>query len=478
MNHVKRLWKPLIAATALVGAFFLTFVWPGHNALDFDIDASPRAQASHHRENYDLTRLSVLHNVVIEIVDHYVDPTRIQPRKMLLAGLNAIQRSVAPIIVDYEDGSNHLTVQVNNERRQFRVDDVNAPWVLTPRFREIFRFLQDNLQNEDIDLRDIEYAAINGMLHTLDPHTSLLTPDVYTDMRMNTRGEFGGLGILIGVREGQLTVIKPMPGTPAQQAGLLRMDHVVKIGEESTLNMPLQEAVNRLRGAPGSRVTLWIVRDGAHGWTQPRRFELTRAVIHIESVESRMLEGGIGYIKIKSFQGNTFDDMQRALQQLHRQSMNGLVLDLRDNPGGLLDQAVRIADAFLTSGTIVTTDSPDPAQRDEKDAEAPGTEPNYPMVVLLNGGSASASEIVAGALKNHDRALIVGQTSFGKGSVQVLYDFEDGSALKLTIAQYLTPGGVSIQGVGISPDIAISPMTVDAEDMDLTEDEAYLRESD
>ncbi|MBK8169098.1 MAG: PDZ domain-containing protein [Sandaracinaceae bacterium] len=478
MNSLKRLWKPLLAAAALLGAFFLTFVWPGRNALDFDIDASPRAQASHHRENYDLTRLAVLHNVVIEVVDHYVDPTRIQPRKMLLSGLNAIQRSVAPIIVDYEEGANSLTVQVNNQRRQFRVDDVNAPWVLTPRFREIFAFLQENLQNEDIDLRDIEYAAINGMLHTLDPHTSLLTPDVYTDMRMNTRGEFGGLGILIGIREGQLTVIKPMPGTPAEQVGLLRQDHVVKIGEESTLNMPLQEAVNRLRGAPGSRVTLWIVRDGPRGWQQPRRFELTRAVIHIASVESRMLEGGIGYIKLKSFQGNTFDDMQRALEQLHRQSMNGLVLDLRDNPGGLLDQAVRIADAFLTSGTIVTTDSPDPAQRDEKDAEGPGTEPNYPMIVLLNGGSASASEIVAGALKNHDRALIVGQTSFGKGSVQVLYDFEDGSALKLTIAQYLTPGGVSIQGVGIMPDITIDPMTVDSEDMDLTADEAYLRESD
>ncbi|MCA9605548.1 MAG: peptidase S41, partial [Myxococcales bacterium] len=178
------------------------------------------------------------------------------------------------------------------------------------------------------------------------------------------------------------------------------------------------------------------------------------------------------------FQGNTHEDMRRALAQLHRQNMQSLVLDLRDDPGGLLEQAVRVADTFIPSGTIVTTSSNDPAQRDEKFARQEGTEPDYPMVVLVNGGSASASEIVAGALKNHDRALIVGQRTFGKGSVQVLYDYEDGSALKLTIAQYLTPGDVSIQGVGITPDIGIEPMTVDREDMDLAVDQQYVRESD
>jgi carboxyl-terminal processing protease len=480
MRYLSRLWMPFAAFLAVALALGITFVWPRRNGLDFDIDGSPRAQAAHGSQPYDLTELRVLNAVLIHVKDHYVEPERVNPRRMLLSGLNAIQRSVGPVMIDYTDGAPTLTVRVNDQRREFRVDDVRAPWDLSTHFRQIFAFLQQNLAGTEVDLHDIEYAAVNGMLRTLDPHSILLTPEVYADMRMSTRGEFGGLGIVISIRDGQLTIIRPMPGTPASSAGLARGDRVVKINDEATLNLPLNEAVSRLRGAPGSRVSVYVVREGANGWTTPRRFDLVRAVIHIESVESRMLEGGVGYLKIKSFQGNTFEDMQRALAQLRRQGqLRGLVLDLRDNPGGLLDQAVRISDAFLTGGVIVTTSSNDRSQRDVKEAEAPGTEPNYPMVVLINGGSASASEIVAGALKNHDRALIVGQRSFGKGSVQVLYDYEeDGSALKLTIAQYLTPGDVSIQGVGITPDIAIDPMTVDAEDMDLTVDQGYLRESD
>jgi carboxyl-terminal processing protease len=476
MRRFAPLWKPLTALAAVLAAFTITFVWPERNGLDIDIDGSPRAQAARNREPYDLTQLAVLNRAILEVKDHYVEPERVHPKQMLLSGLDAIQRTVAPVLIHYEDDSTELAVQVNDQRREYRVDDVNSPWALANRFREIFAFLQTNLQEEDIDLRDVEYAAVNGMLRTLDPHTVLLTPDVYEEMRMSTRGEFGGLGIVISIRDGQLTIIRPMPNTPASRAGLEAGDQVVKINDESTLNMPLSEAVDRLRGAPGSSVQVWVVRPGR--WTQPRRFELVRAVIHIDSIESRMLGDGVGYIAIKSFQGNTYEDMRRALAQLHRQGMSSLVLDLRDDPGGLLEQAVRVSDAFLSSGTIVTTSSNDPSQRDEKFARQEGTESDYPMIVLVNGGSASASEIVAGALKAHDRALIVGQKTFGKGSVQVLYDFQDGSALKLTIAQYLTPGDVSIQGVGIVPDIAIDPMTVDREDMDLAVDANYLRESD
>ena len=482
MKLSSKLWKPIVVIGALVTAFGITFVWPKRNSLDFNIDSQPHAQAAdttpHAHEPYDLTRLAVMNNVIVHIKEHYVDPSRINPRKMLLSGLNAIQRSVAPVIVDYEENAPTLTIQVNNQRKEFRVDDVTALWSLTPRFREIFAFLQTNLQDEEVDLREVEYSAVNGILHTLDPHSILLTPEYYADMRASTRGEFGGLGIVISIRDGQLTVIRPMPGTPAGNAGIKKGDRIVKINDESTLNLPLNEAVNRLRGAPGSQVHVFVTREGAGGFAQPRRFDLTRAIIHIESIESRMLEGGVGYIKIKGFQGNTFNDMEAALTQLHRQPMKGLVIDLRDNPGGLLDQAVKIADAFLPSGTIVTTSSNDPGERESRDATGPGTEPNYPLVVLINGGSASASEIVSGALKNHDRAVIVGQRSFGKGSVQVIYDFPDGSGLKLTTAQYLTPGDVSIQGVGIVPDIAIDPMTADAEDMDLTIDKSYVRESD
>lgn len=479
MQGFRKLWKPLLALVAVLSAFAVTFV-VGSNGLSVDIDGSPRARAARNRDPYDLTQLQVLNRAILEVKRSYVEPDRIDPQRMLLAGLNAIQREVAPVIVRYEDGAGELTVQVNNEHRTFRVDDVTAPWEAAERFRDVFAFLQANLDGEDIELREIEYAAVNGMLRTLDPHTVLLTPEVFEEMQMSTRGEFGGLGIVISVREGNLTIIRPMANTPASRAGLERGDRIVKINEEATLNMPLSEAVNRLRGPPGSRVQVWVRRRGSGGnWAAPRRFELVRAVIHIESVEHRMLEDGIGYIKINNFQGNTHEDMQRALADLHRQRLQGLVLDLRDNPGGLLDQAVRVADTFLSSGTIVATSSRDPSQRDEKFARRENTEPDYPMAVLINGSSASASEIVAGALKNHDRALLIGQRSFGKGSVQVLYNFRDGSALKLTIAQYLTPGDVSIQGVGIVPDIAIDPMTVSRENMDLAADaSSHVREAD
>lgn len=466
------------AILAVACAFGLTYLWPERSGLDIDIDTSARAQEVRTHAPYDLTRRVLLNRVLMQVVEHYVEPDRIDPRRMLLGGLNAIQGQVAPVLVNYEDGADTLTLQVDTASREFRVDDVTSPWALSERYRDMFAFIQENLHDEEVDLREVEEAAVNGMLRTLDPHSLFLNTQTYEDMRMSTRGEFGGLGIVISIRDAQLTVIRPMPGTPADRAGLHRRDRIVRIGTETTLNMPLQEAVDRLRGPPGSPVEVWVTREGEGGWTDPRAFTLERAIIHIESVQARMLGDGIGYISIESFQGNTADDMQRELARLHAQGLRGLVLDLRDDPGGLLDQAVRVADAFLESGTIVTTESTDPEQRDEKVARREGTEPNYPMIVLVNGGSASASEIVAGALKNHDRALIVGQTTFGKGSVQVLYDYDDGSALKLTIAQYLTPGAISIQGVGITPDIEIDPMTVDREEMDLTVDQQYLRESD
>lgn len=474
---MNRLWKPLIALGALGAALTLTLVGP-RNGLDFDIDGSQRAQAARRQDPEDPAELPAL-NTTLNLVTHsYVEPERIDLERMFLAGLNAIQRSVPPVIVHYEDGAESLEVQIHEARREFPVA-VDSAWRLGARFGQVFTFLAAHLDDEDVDLKEIEYATVNGMLRTLDPHTVLLTPDVYEEMRMSTRGEFGGLGIVISIREGHLTVLRPMPNTPASRSGLLAGDRIVKINDESTLNMPLEEAVSRLRGTPGSEVTCWISRESDGRWSQPRAVRLTRAVIHIDSVESEMLSDGVGYISIDNFQGNTHEDMQRALRELHRQGLRGLILDLRGNPGGLLEQAVLVANTFLRSGTIVSTSSPDPRQRDERPATAAGTEPDYPLVVLVNGSSASASEIVAGALKNHDRALIVGQRSFGKGSVQVLSDYEDGSALKLTIAQYLTPGEVSIQGVGIVPDIGIDPMTVDREDMDLAVDpESYLRESD
>lgn len=477
---MKRWPKLLLVFAAITTAFCLTFVWPRHNSLGFDIDTSPRARAAKKRAPYDLSRVRALKVVVTKINNNYVEPDRIDYRRMLLSGLNAIQRAVAPVLIHHDPGKPTFRVQVGEASKEFSLEDVNGPWLLTWRFEKIFKFLQDQFEaDEDIDLREVEYAAINGMLRTLDPHSVLLTPEEFSEMQLNTRGEFGGLGIVIAIRDGALTVIRPMPGTPAARAGLVRRDRIVKINEESTLNMPLEEAVSRLRGKPGSSVNVWINRDGAKGWKKPRRFELVRDIIHIDSVESRMLKDKIGHVSIKNFQSNTCDDLRAALSKLRRQGMRGLVLDFRDNPGGLLTQAECVGDTFLSSGTIVTTSSNDPSKRSSKPASAEGTEPFYPMVVLSNGGSASASEIVAGALKNHDRAIVVGQRTFGKGSVQVLYsDDADGWALKLTIAQYLTPGDISIQGVGIVPDIEIAPMTVDSDDMDLTPEQGYTREAD
>ncbi len=477
---MRRLWKPFLGLVVVLAAFTISFGWPIQNGLRIDIDASPRALAARRKTPWDLTKLQVMNRVIHQVNDDYVDPSRIDHQRMMLAGLDAIQKDVPPVLVHYREGAETLKVQVNSAESEFGIADVTSPWELAGRFREVFAFLQEELKNEeDIELNKIEYTAVNGMLKTLDPHTVLLPPDVFEEMQTSTRGEFGGLGIVISIRDGHLTVIKPMPGTPAFKAGLERGDRIAKINEESTLNMPLQEAVNRLRGKPGSQVTIFIRRENKAGkWSNPRRVELTRARIHIASVEHRMLRDGVGYIKLKNFQGNTETDLRKALAALHKKRMVGLVLDLRSNPGGLLDQAVQVADTFLEDGPIVTTSSQDPRERTEEYAEARGTEPGYPIVLLINGQSASASEIVAGALKNHDRALIIGEQSFGKGSVQVLYKLQDQSALKLTVAQYLTPGDVSIQGVGIVPDIAISPMTVDKEHMDLKVDEFFLREGD
>jgi len=477
---MRRLWKPLLGLVVVLAAFTISFGWPVENGLQIDIDTSPRARAARDKTPWDLKKLQVMNRVIHEVNSDYVDPSRIDHKRMMLAGLDAIQQDIAPVLVHYQDGAETFTVQVNNSESEFKISDVTSPWDLAGRFREVFTFLQAELQDEDdIELRDVEYVAINGMLRTLDPHTTLLPPDIYKEMRTSTRGQFGGLGIVISIRDGHLTVIRPMVDTPASKAGLQRGDRIVKIEDESTLNMPLSGAVDRLRGKPGTKVTIFIRRESSAGrWSPPRKVELTRAIIHIESVEHRMLRDSVGYVKINNFQGNTETDLRQALAALHRKKMVGLVLDLRSNPGGLLDQAVQVADTFIDGGPIVTTSSQDPSEREEKYATSSGTEPPYPMVVLMNAQSASASEIVAGALKNHDRALIIGEQSFGKGSVQVLYTLPDESALKLTVAQYLTPGDVSIQGVGIVPDIAISPMTVDKDDMDLKVNQFYQREAD
>ncbi|HEY1694491.1 MAG TPA: MXAN_5808 family serine peptidase [Polyangiaceae bacterium] len=483
-----RILERLAKVGALVGAFgvasFLAHSLHGGGLWDglTPAIAAQNVAADHAPAAYDLTQLKVVNEVLKTIRDRYVDPKRVKPKELLLSALDYVQKDVAQVIVIRDDTNpSQVRVRVDTQEKTFRVDDVSGPWDVSSHLRDVFAFLQDGLRGTDVDLRDVEYAACNGMLHTLDPHSVLLSPEAYKEMNLQTQGQFGGLGIVISIRDQQLTVINPMPATPAGRAGIKKNDRIVKINGESTLNMGLNEAVNHLRGAPGTKVTAFIHREGPDGWAGSRPFELTREVIHVASVEHKLLDGGIGYVRLKGFQANTTSDMQAALADMKKNGeLKGLVLDLRGNPGGLLDQAAKVVDAFVADGPIVATVGNPLEGREEKVAHGEGTEPNYPLAVLVSGTSASASEIVTGALKNHDRAVVIGETTFGKGSVQLVFpDMPDKAALKLTIAQYLTePGDVSIQGVGVTPDIELDPMTADPLEMDLTADTNGIKERD
>jgi carboxyl-terminal processing protease len=428
---------------------------------------------------YDLTRLEAVNQTLKYIRNRYVDPGRVKPREMLLSALDFIQRDVAEVIVLPAKGG-EVTIRVDTQEQRLRVDDVLGPWDVAAKLRQVFAFLQKNLNRDAVDLRQVEYTACNGMLHTLDPHSVFMSPEDYKEMNLSTSGHFGGLGIVISIRDQLLTIMRPMPDTPAGRAGLKRGDRVLKINNESTLNMPLDDAVKRLRGKAGTEVTVWVSREGPEGWAGTRKFVLVRERIEVRSVLAKRLDDGIGYVRLKQFQQTSTDELTRALNEFRAQGeLRGLVLDLRGNPGGLLDQAAAVADKFLTKGTIVATVGASEG-REEKVATAAETEPGYPMVVLVNGSSASASEIVAGALKNLGRAVIVGQTTFGKGSVQLVFPdvTRDHAALKLTIAQYLTPGDTSIQGVGVTPHIELDPMTVDPLEMNITLRSSGMRERD
>jgi carboxyl-terminal processing protease len=415
------------------------------------------------------------------VKESYIDPQRFNPREMFEKALDHVQREVPEVMVTWSDARDAVTVRVGDKTERFPVGPMTSLFHVSLGLRDVFRFMQAHHRGDDDDLAEIEYAAINGMLSTLDPHSNLLSPRVYRDMRVGTRGEFGGLGIMISLRDGQLTVISPLEDTPAFRAGVRPKDRIVRINDESTAGMTLEEAVTRLRGTPGTSVTIWVMRST---WSEPRRFEITRGHIVIRSVESQLLAEDVGYVKIKNFQENTFDDLTRHLQDLKDRAktpggrLRGLVLDLRNNPGGLLDQAIKVGDAFLDQGLVVSTVGQGARWREDKRAHRAGTEPGYPMAVLVSAGSASASEIVAGALKHQGRAVVVGQQTFGKGSVQVLYEYADGSALKLTTAQWLAGGELSIQSVGITPDLLTIPVVLEKDDVALNIAEQILREED
>lgn len=307
---------------------------------------------------------------------------------------------------------------------------------------------------EKSNSKDLVYGAMKGMLEGLDPHSSFMNPDTFKEMQVETKGEFGGLGIEISMKEGMLMVVSPIEDTPAFKAGIKSGDFIIKIEGKTTKDMTLMDAVKMMRGPKGTSVTITIARES---FPEPKDFTITRDIIAVKSVKTKALEPGYGYVRIAQFQEKTDSDLDKALDKMEKENggLKGLVLDLRNNPGGLLDQAVKVSDDFLESGLIVYTDGRIEGQKMTFSAKKEGTRPNYPIVVLVNAGSASASEIVAGALQDHERALVLGTQTFGKGSVQTIYPLEDGSALRLTTARYYTPSGRSIQAKGITPDIIL-----------------------
>lgn len=307
---------------------------------------------------------------------------------------------------------------------------------------------------EDVKPKDLIYGAIKGMLSSLDPHSAFMSPDQYKEMQVDTKGEFGGLGIQIGIKDGMLTVIAPIEDTPAYKAGIKAGDRIIKINNEFTKDMGLHDAVTKMRGAPSTSVTITILREG---WKETKDFSILREVIKIKSVKYKVLEDGIGYVKLTQFQEQTSSDLTAAMENLAKEKINALILDLRNNPGGLLNSAVDVSSQFLPSGNLVVFIKDKKGDKIEYKSNKHKTDFNLPMIVLVNQGSASASEIVAGALKDWNKAVLIGTQTFGKGSVQSVVPLGDGSALRLTTARYYTPKGTSIQTTGITPDITVKP---------------------
>jgi len=351
-------------------------------------------------------------------------------------------------------------------------DEAPDTYELLDLFGTVFERIRSDYVDEATDEELIE-AAITGMLVSLDPHSSYMNADRFKDMQVETRGEFGGLGIEVTMENGVVRVVSPIDDTPAYRAGLQPGDLITHLDGEPVLGLTLNEAVDRMRGKVGTDLTVTVLR----GDTEPFDVTLTRAVITIQSVRSR-LEGDVGYVRITSFSGNTYDGLEKAMKEFADEkpdNLKGIVLDLRNNPGGLLNQAVEVSDAFLDKGEIVSTRSRVAEETERFNANEGDLARGMPIVVLINGGSASASEIVAGALQDHGRAIVMGTQSFGKGSVQTIIPLGKHGAMRLTTARYYTPSGRSIQATGIAPDIIVEQARIESLEPASRRREADLR---
>ena len=398
---------------------------------------------------------------VLRIVNNlYVDNNRVIPEKMLEGSLERLSVVIAPVLTKLESNNNKTIVKVSVDKYSsiFKYDNPKNVSDLNNILQNVVRFVKQNLEQEE-DPNTVDYAVINGFLSQLDPHSSLLVPQLYSSFSASTSGNFGGVGMMIGIRDGDLTIIAPIDNTPASRAGLRSKDRIVQINEESTINMALTDAVKKLRGIAGTKVDIFIMRKG---FTSPKKYIITRDIIEIESVESFVFkekDKRIGYLKVNTFQQNTMDEIDSHLEEMDfdLNDFQGLILDLRNNPGGLLEQAIKVSDRFLNDGVIVSTAGLNPNSIKTYKAHWFRSNVKLPIIVLVNNGSASASEIVTAALKKNKRAVVMGIQTFGKGSVQQVIPFKQGSALRLTTSKYLTPGNVSIQSVGVTPHVAVTP---------------------
>jgi carboxyl-terminal processing protease len=420
---------------------------------------------------------SVANQAFMYLDAFYVDPKRVVPLTLLESAFRAVESQFPEVIVDLAADKKSVTVRARGFDRTFDLSILAGSSDIARVIDQVVGFVAERL-GADVEKDKLLYLAVNGALRELDPHTNIFSMKHFKDFKTSTSGSFGGIGFTFNAADGELTIISPIPDTPAARAGLQSGDRIVFIDGVPTTNMSSDTAVGRMRGEPGTPVTLTVAREG---WSEPRDFPIIREIIKIISVESRLLTGDDGppvvYARVKNFQTDTSAELAAAIRKLETPAAAGVILDMRDNPGGLLDEAVKLADGFLDEGAIVSTRNR--SGRGKVDAASRNDRlfTRLPLVVLVNRGSASASEIVSAALQDR-RALLIGERTFGKGSVQQAFPLSDGGGVLLTVAQYLTPGDVSIQSIGVEPDIALDPVLVAPERLQLAAVKSHGGEAD
>ncbi len=401
----------------------------------------------------------LIDSIITIVQNYYVDEDRVDSRRLLESTIQHLSR-IGQVTID-EIGQGHVRLSKNGRTIELELDNNYSFDDLVRDSAIVSKFLEGGtLEYKARRIRSGSFLFLDALLSSLDPHSNLLNPDEYQDLRQGTDGSFGGLGIVVGVKDDVLTVVKPLPKSPASRAGLAKSDKILKIDGKSTFGSTLDDLVQYMRGEPGTTVALSVLSEGGKN---PRNLSLVREIVQVDSVESKIISTNVGnviYASIESFSSKTSSELKDYLLKHHsKQNVIGLILDLRSNPGGLLDQAVKVADLFLDEGKIVSTVG---RSKDVEFARRNFLQFNEPIVVLVNGDTASASEIVAGALRDHGRALVVGEPSFGKGSVQTVFELPGEMALKLTIARYFTPAGTSIQNKGILPDFWLQEVASNA----------------